>query len=184
MPKGIDWDGKIIKSATWTDSLGTNYLLITQTGAYPIEPRTNRNCDDDYCNSAELYGYHYVDDGNRVRRLWKIQDFVKGCSYDITLDYLQGSLEITDLDSDGISETSFLYRLACRSDVSGADMKLMMHEGTPKYAIRGSTRTPYEPGEMRIDPAFNKAPARFQEYAVERWKLFEKEFFEFINSNQ
>lgn len=185
VPKGLELDGRIIKSATWTDKLGVNYLFITESGIYPVDAKTERNCDDEsYCNSAHLHGYHFVDNGNGPQQLWKIHDYINGCSFDITLDYLQGSLALTDLDNDGINETSFLYRLACRSDVSGADMKLMMHEGKPKYAIRGLTRTPYEPGEMRVDPSFEKAPASFRSFAVERWRLFDKEFFEYFDGNQ
>lgn len=179
LPKGIKWDGRIVEAVSWSDNLGINYLIVTETGDFPVDNRQDTYCSDDgYCVSAKLYGYHFVVDGNGLTPLWRIQDFIKGCDADITVEYQQGSLEITDLDADGLSETTFTYRIACRGDVSPADMKLLMHEGEEKYAIRGFTTTPFGKGEMRIDPSFNNSPQAFRDYAVRRWHELDKEFFD------
>jgi len=179
IPQGANYKGKLVRAIRWDDASGTNYLLLTLVDVYPVDGRKGKMCDDvSYCFTSELFGYHFVRHDARLSRLWHIYDLVKECSYDITLQFLPESLEVTDLDRDGVAETAFVYRLACRSDVSGAAMKLMMHEGKKKLAIRGSTMTPIEPGEMNIDPAFNSSSVIFRTHAVKRWKLFNKEFFD------
>ena len=51
-------------------------------------------------------------------------------------EFIKNAAVVTDLDQDGIAETTVQYKLACRSDVSPALMKLVMHEGETKYAHR------------------------------------------------
>ncbi|HET6229686.1 MAG TPA: hypothetical protein VFE05_06350 [Longimicrobiaceae bacterium] len=96
------------------------------------------------------------------------------CDFDLTAGFEPGSLAVTDLDRDGVAETSFLYVLACRSDVSPAVLKLIMHEGAAKYAIRGTTRPKGAGagGEMRPDAAFRTAPAAFLAFARHQWARF------------
>ncbi len=179
IPKGANYRGKLIRAISWDDANGTNYLLLTLVDIYPVDGRKGKMCDDiGYCFTSELFGYHFVRNKSRLKQLWRIYDLVKECSYDITLQFLPESLEVTDLDRNGVAETAFIYRLACRSDVSGAAMKLMMHEGKKKLAIRGSTMTPIESGVMNIDPAFNSTPVIFRTHAVQRWNMFNREFFD------
>ncbi|MCP3669754.1 MAG: hypothetical protein GY814_04870 [Gammaproteobacteria bacterium] len=179
IPKGANYQGNVVRAISWDDALGVNYLLQTLIDVYQVDGRKGKMCDDEsYCFTTELYGYHYVNNGSGLKRLWRIYDLVKECSFDINLQFLPGSLEVTDLDRNGVAETAFVYRLACRGDVSGSAMKLMMHEGKKKLAIRGSTMTPIESGMMNVDPAFNSVPAIFRTYAVQRWNMFNKEFFD------
>ncbi len=179
IPKGVNYRGKLIRAISWDDANGTNYLFLTLVDIYPVDGRKGKMCDDvSYCFTSELFGYHFVRNKSRLKQLWRIYDLVKECSYDITLQFLPESLEVTDLDRNGVAETAFIYRLACRSDVSGAAMKLMMHEGKKKLAIRGSTMTPIESGVMNIDPAFNSTPVIFRTHAVQRWNMFNREFFD------
>ena len=112
--------------------------------------------------------------------MWKINDFVKDCPVDLTLEYIDRSLVITDLDKNGIGESSFLYKMSCKGDVSSDDMKLIMHEDKNKYAIRGSmdlkmNGQELEKGSMKTDPSFDKAPPEFLEYARKQWNIFKTE---------
>lgn len=108
------------------------------------------------------------------QEVWRAKDFVTDCEFDLELDLLEGSIEVTDLDGDGAAEVSFLYRLGCRSDVSPLTVKLLMYEGATKYALRGDSRervgeNEFMGGEFRADPAFDNAPA-FLAHAKARWK--------------
>jgi hypothetical protein len=85
-----------------------------------------------------------------------------------------GRPRVEDLDQDGEAETTVIYTLTCRGDVSPAPAKLIMHEGKTKYAIRGESAyatPPGEPGEgtMAIDPAFDKVP-KLRDFAVKLWR--------------
>jgi hypothetical protein len=171
LPDDVRYSGKIIAGARWNDKNGVNILLITET------PEKGQSGDN---RMKELFGYHYVTGGGETKLLWKINDFVKDCPVDLTLKYIDGSLLVTDLDINGIAETSFLYRMSCKGDVSPDDMKLLMHEGKTKYAIRGQMKLTIKGegtygGEMKIDPSFDKAPDEFLDFAKERWNKYMEE---------
>ena len=113
-------------------------------------------------------------------------------------------MTITDLDADSIAETTVQYKLACSSDVSPALMKLVMHEGETKYALRGMMwyGSPEEkftvtekdanletlPGYKKTDEEYFKtwgryetekefatAPPEFLKHAQQQWMKFAKE---------
>jgi hypothetical protein len=170
LPAGLGIKGKVVDGARWKDQGGESLLLITETGAFPSPKPLNEGAVD-----AELYAYQFVRQGEAWKLLWKIQDFERSCDLDLTASYRRGSLTLSDLDQDGIAESAFLYRLACRGDVSPAVLKLMMHEGAAKYALRGLTTIPAA-GQtdevMTPDPAFKKAPAAFLTHATALWRQF------------
>ncbi|MBX7042716.1 MAG: hypothetical protein K1X85_07420 [Ignavibacteria bacterium] len=162
-------NGIPVAYAGFRDSLGMNHFVLTET--------EQENTGDGVA-SKYLYAYDFVE--GRIEVLWKINDFIKDCMVDVTLEYIDNSLSVTDLDKDGVFETSFLYKLSCKGDVSPDGLKLIMHEGPAKYAVRGVmdlqvTEYGLEKGEMVIDQSFNKAPVEFREFAVERWNMFKLE---------
>jgi hypothetical protein len=170
IPGGAGYKGRIVASAEWEDKNGTNIVLISETDLTP---------GNDDGQNKELFGYHYIVSGG-TSKLWQINDFVKDCPVDVTLEYIPNSLSVTDLNENGIAESTFLYKLSCKGDVSPDDLKLMMHEDDTKYAIRGETlvryktdgRTYEEGGKYTPDAAFQNAPAGFFEYAKEQWEKF------------
>lgn len=170
LPSGIKYDGKIVASAKWTDKNGDNYIIVTEG------EEKNQNGDE---RMKEMFGYQFIVKGDDSKQLWKINDFIKDCPVDITLEYMPKSLSVTDLDKNGIAETTFLYRMSCKGDVSEDDMKLMMHEGETKLAIRGSMKLKMAGetygGEMKVDKSFDSAPKEFLSYAKEQWNKYQTE---------
>jgi len=174
LPKGLGVQGEVAIAIRFHDSAGDNLLVLSQT---PIHPSGS---DPDF-RGAEVYGYQYLLKGGAWTQTWKIQDQVKDCPNDVTAAHLTDSLEVTDLDGDGLAETSFLYRTACRGDVSPCTQKLMMHEGATKYALRGTARievggTP-QGGDYEVDPAFKAAPPAFLAEARALWEANALETF-------
>jgi hypothetical protein len=169
LPSLIEYKGKILDGASWTDKNGDNILIITQTEVRTI------SADE---SEQYLYAYHYVNHEDGYTLLWSITDFVR--SYcDVNCDYLPGTLEITDIDKDGIAESLFLYKLDDRCDVSPIPIKLMMHSGGKKLVIRGSIGVDVGggqrvEGEKHIDAAFKTSPPAFKDYASEKWDKFVK----------
>ena len=113
-------------------------------------------------------------------QLWRTFDSVRECGEDVVLTHSPRTLAITDLDRDGVAETTFVYLLACRGGLDPADMKLIMHEGATKYAIRGNTDLrdsgfEYPAPRMALDPAFSRAPRSFRDFAVAHWNRFVRE---------
>lgn len=132
--------------------------------------RSVKKSGDDWQRSLTLD----VTDRVGKKLIWKARDFVEKCAFDATLTVDRDSVQITDLDGDGVKELSFLYSLGCRSDVSPLTMKLLMYEGSTKYALRGTSRervseTDSVGGEYEIDPSFTSAPPAFLELAKHTW---------------
>jgi len=133
--------GNLVEAREWTDANGLNLLLVTRT-AEQDEPPGPDEADD--ARHVELYARQYVRRQGKYELLWKLQDNVSHCPFDLTLDLLPGSTTVTDLDGDGQTETTLLYLQTCTSDVSPLGLKLIMHEGAAKYALRGNNVVQYD----------------------------------------
>jgi hypothetical protein len=168
--------GDIVDGARWRDANGENLVVLAETGELPAAGV----CDSDLpCRDAEVRAYHFARNGGAWKRLWLVTDFQRTCDYDLTASFVKGSLSVTDLDHDGVGESTFLYTLTCTSDVSPSTLKLIMHEGQAKYAIRGTTdvsaiigKSEYSGGERNVDAAFGRAHARQRSYALAQWDRF------------
>ena len=69
LPKEIKYSGKIINAVEWTDSVGKNIVIITETGIID-----SKNGDDN--KSASLYASYYKFSNNAYIQTWKVTDFV------------------------------------------------------------------------------------------------------------
>lgn len=180
IPSDIKYSGNIVTGKRWNDRNGENILILTKTNIKKVKPKHPEF--DEYEQECELFGYHYVSSGGSFTLLWKIQDFINKCPLDLTLDFIPNSLTITDINENGIAESTFLYKMACRGDVSPSDLKLMMHENDNKYAIRGTMHIKAdminEGGSYKVDKSFDSAPDGFLDYAKEQWKKFREERFD------
>lgn len=170
IPTGYDYTGSVMDGARWTDANGENVLLVSR--------REIAGTDDEFPeeNKEELFGYHYINNEGTIRLLWKIYDFAHN-----PCDGGHGLLSnviVRDLNNDGIAENAFVYNIQGSCDVSPIPIKLMLHSGSEKYAIRGNNKVQasMEPGaipdggEMNFDPAFNTAPPEFRTFADELWR--------------
>ncbi len=178
VPAGATYEGAIQHMATWEDKQGHHVLLLTRANDQLVE---STEWGDDVFE-AHLYGYHYVLKEGEAELVWDIHDFVKECPFDLWLEFVKQSLKITDVDKNGIAESVFMYKLACTSDVSPPDLKLMMHEGEVKYAIRGEAQIDYgngtvAGGEGTADPAFDNAPETFLDHAWKTWETFKTDAY-------
>jgi hypothetical protein len=185
LPAEIRYTGEVVAGARWLDNNGENLLLLCETGSFksPVPPHSKENPYKEWGRAAELHAYHYIMRNQQYTLLWKLSDYVKICPFDLEAAFLPNSLTITDLDDNGIAESTFLYKLGCRSDVSPVQLKLIMHEGKAKYALRGETSVPTgDPdkkfgGQKTIDPAFRRAPKVFLDHALQQWNAFVTEKF-------
>jgi hypothetical protein len=173
VPPGVAVAGRVEAARQWSDRTGENLLLLTRT---PETTAPDPDGDGDVLRSREMHAYHYVRQGAGYRLLWQTVDFVRDCELDLLLQIVPGSVQVTDVDGDGVAETSYAYLLTCTSDVSPLEMKLILHEGAAKYAIRGTTDLrPMDPRypapEMRVDPALQREPTLLA-FAERQWRRF------------
>ena len=174
-PAGVEVTGKVVDGFRWRDRSGENLVLLAETGEIPS--RAPVDCEEG-CRDGEVYAYHLVKSGAAWRQLWRVTDFIRDCDLDLKADFVAGSLQVTDLDEDGIAESTFQYTLGCRGGVDPGIRKLIMHEGASKYAIRGTTDISrmvgkeYGGGERNVDPAFDQAPAALRAHALAQWQEY------------
>jgi hypothetical protein len=162
--------GRVADGARWQDERGENLILLVETGAIPAGTPSCENCRD-----AGVYAFHLVATEGGWRELWRVSDRLTDCDLDLYAAFVAGSLKVTDLDEDGVPETTFQYTLACRTGVRPAVRKLVMREGDAAYEIRGTTdlrrlRAPAEAGGMmRVHPSFETAEPALRSFALREW---------------
>lgn len=174
VPAGVSIAGAFKAARRWTDRNGENLLILTRSA--DVGDSTLVRSGGEVIWSSEIHGYHFVGRGAGYRLLWQTIDFVRECPYDIFLDYAAGSLQVTDADRDGVAETTYVYNVDCMSDLSPAKMKLILHEGATKYAIRGTqdlraVSADYPAPAMQVDPSLASRPL-LRAFAVAQWQRF------------
>lgn len=169
LPSEIKTKGKVVKVVKFIDILGENLLVLTNTEPVHSLPKGSEAYD------IYVYGHRFVKKNGKFEQLWMIQDWVKECDLDYYCEFILPSVTVTDLNQNGLAETSFLYKTACRGDVSPAVLKLIMHEGATKYALRGRTLYVGEGGERTIDASFTKADKRLLDFAKKQWEKYKTE---------
>ncbi len=177
IPAGVSVKGKVTDGAKWTDSNGENLLLLSIVEPFRVGKASKDEPED---MDAELYATHFVKKDNGYTMLWDIQDYVRKCPLDIQCDFVPGALSVTDNDGNNIGESTVIYRTACRADVSPSTQKLIMHEGSVKLALRGTTSIDMEglkeQGAYKKDDAWKQVSPKLLAHAEAQWKKFEKEF--------
>lgn len=66
-----------------------------------------------------------------------IKDSIFDCPVDTDLNFISKSFELSDFDSNGFKEVSFLYNKYCRGDISGDDLLLFCIEKNKKWSAIG-----------------------------------------------
>ncbi|MGV3619417.1 MAG: M949_RS01915 family surface polysaccharide biosynthesis protein [Archangium sp.] len=162
--KLTDWKNGV-RELRFTDKAGEHLVKFV------LSDVKKKKSSEGWSKSRDLLVTHTIG----KKQIWQAKDFVQQCEFDLQLEVVDGSIEVSDVDENGQGEVSFLYRLGCRSDVSPDGMKLLMYEGPTKFALRGESKervseTEFMGGEFQADPAFDKAPAVFLDFATAKWK--------------
>ncbi len=206
IPSQIKIKGNLLIAKKWQDKNGENILIVSRKG--PLKETSYEfefSGDERY---AELFGEQYIKKADKYVLLWNIYDFERNCPFDLYLGLLPSSTSITDLDNNGITETTLIYKLTCRSDISPSIMKILMHENSVKMGLRGimamrgndkNKETDFEPNMSKIDTTglnefeqilelygryenekdFKGKPIEFLDFAKSQWlKFIEKDEFE------
>ncbi len=205
LPAYIKFRGKLNEAWQWTDKLGENILITSFVEPYDDKEKNEYGEEG---QSAQLFAAQYVKKVGVYLLLWSNDDREKSCPFDITCRFIKDASTVTDLDKDGVAETTIQYRLACRSDVSPAAMKLIMHEDSAQYYLQGlswikvseedkftvtekdanletlpgykKTESEYMKtfGRYESEKGFAGAPPEFLAYARQQWLRFVKEIFD------
>jgi len=130
IPQGAYFKGKLIDAYTWFDQNGENLLVNS-------EKIWEEQDENDYTVlSGTIYSVHYLKTDSGFFSLVETVDRINACDLDLTIKFKAPPI-IQDVDVDGIAEVIIIYIKTCRGDVSPATLKVLMHEGTDKYGLRG-----------------------------------------------
>lgn len=173
LPAGIQTTGKLVQAVSWHDKTGDNLAILTQTGEQWDKDEQGRQADT---RSARLKAVQLRKDGERWKTVWAVNDAIEACQVDVVCAFVKNTLEVTDINDDGVAEVSFVYRLGCFGGMDPWGQKLLLVEDGRKYALRGET-TMREAGGvygggMKPDPAFKHAPAGFEAFARKKWQRY------------
>lgn len=170
LPAGVKKvSGKPERWVSWQDSKGDNLAIFSsETKEKPLK-------DGEVLTSKALYVTVLSGKNGKFKRVREVRELANACRFDLTNEVRETSVQVTDLDNDGIGELTFAYVTGCRSDVSPQTMKLLVLEGPDKHILRGSTRI--NPGDGWIGGEFKpefgkKAPPSFLEHATRVWTRF------------
>ncbi|MFZ4930069.1 M949_RS01915 family surface polysaccharide biosynthesis protein [Chryseobacterium sp. Mn2064] len=174
IPKPLEYKGNFKEGFRWKDKTGEYIVVTSETGIYRNESSSREIGDS---SDAEVFASCYS--LGTHQQIWKVNDFVKDCPVDIVAEFTKNSLAVTDLDKNGTAEIWMTYKTVCHGDVSPSNMKIIMYEGTNKFAMRGESRLQYgiddnnkplfEGGKYTFDKAFKEGPDVFREYAEKMW---------------
>ena len=162
-------EGDIIKTLPFRDRSGDNTLVLSG--------RATRNSDGS--SKGEIFAYRFLRGADgAAQQLWRVRDFEEDCEFDLLAAFYMNRVAITDLDKDGTSEVWLPYALGCLSDPSQHPMKIIMYEGTQKYAMRGLSRSLGGPAGDggTMDAALRSGPAVFRSYAQKLWQNIDRDY--------
>lgn len=161
LPAGIEARGSLVSALAWRDASGERVAAFWRKHN---QRQGSARLQVDLWSAAP---------GRPSAIVRSVKDAVLDCEFDLTAEFVEQALGVTDLDRDGVAELTFAYRTGCASDVSPVTLKLLLLEGKQKYIVRGSTRVDVGPGERvggdkKIDPALARVPP-FREHALRVW---------------
>lgn len=177
------FSGEQIISLGWKDNRGQNVIILSQVWEQ----------DGDYSEST-IYANHYADENGEMELVRQVTDYIKDCEFDAVLGFLADPI-ITDIDGNNRAEITLVYKMACKSDMSEDDMKVIMYEDDQKWGLRGYNWLVYpdenvpedfdpnmentaaedkndwmfERGKYKNDDDFDNAPEGFLEHANKVW---------------
>lgn len=141
IPKYLDFRGTVVEALRWTDEASEKILVQTITGQFNRKDYEENSKEFLIQDKSELYVYLFErkESGDKFNISWKIHDFTECFGVDLFTGFIPKATTITDIDNDGITEVTVPYVLICRGGMDPGTMKIIMYEGSEKYALRGST---------------------------------------------
>ena len=167
IPKSIRYKGHIVVAAKYSDVEGEHIVIASETGNVDVK------IGGETFQKADLYAYNYLVAGDNYVQKWQLHDYAMVCPVDTKAIFLPNTFAVTDLNKDGKAEVWLMYVTGCRGDPTPGAMKIIMHHGQQKFAVRGESQihimNTTVGGEYEFDKAFKAGPAVFRHYALTLW---------------
>ncbi|HLP51639.1 MAG TPA: hypothetical protein VK154_12200 [Chitinophagales bacterium] len=143
-PDYTPWQGTRIAQAKWQDLRGNNVLILSARPQFLwsiTKPELKKFAkNEDETEAAEFFAVHYIynNDSARWKKHWNYYE-VKLADYDISIDYIPGTLIITDIDSNGLAESAFSYSSCIGTQALDFNYSgtMIFHIDTTEFKIKG-----------------------------------------------
>ncbi len=159
-------DAIVERIVTWTDAEGHYTAVFASTS------KTGQKGDSTFYSKV-LYVTTFLKKDSGWKKVQAIKEAVQPCDLDMTARFIEGSVEVQNLDEDGDGELTFGYVTRCAGDVSPLSMKLLTLEKDKKYILRGETVVDVGNGELvggSYKADFGKAPKVLLDHAKVVWE--------------
>jgi hypothetical protein len=135
---GLPVQGKGVAAWGWTDTNGRNLFLAT---------KTVDKTEAGVVRAATLHVYHVAGlDGRPKMLLTPLRDpGVPNCDVDFGLDFVPGSIQVSDTDGDGYGEATVGWWFLCAGDPEPERIKLALVTKGTYYILRGTGQRAGEP---------------------------------------
>jgi|1186.fasta_scaffold40965_2 hypothetical protein len=135
---GLPVQGKGVEAWGWTDTNGRNLLLATK-----VVDKTEAGV----VRAATLHVYHVAGLGSRPKMmLTPLRDpGVPDCDVDFGLDFVPGSIRVSDTDGDGYGEATVGWWSLCAGDPEPERIKLALVTKGTYYILRGTGQRASDP---------------------------------------
>jgi hypothetical protein len=127
---GLKATGSPVDAWSWTDTNGRNLFVTTKS----VDKR-----EGPVVRAATLHVYHAAGLGRQPRMLLTpLRDpGTPNCDVDFGLDFVPGSVQVSDTDGDGHGEATVAWWSICRGDPGAERLKLALVTKGTYYILRG-----------------------------------------------
>lgn len=181
LPKELKFKGECIEAKNWSDINGENILLISRLGPYTAPSKAINGA---LASNIELFAYQFLLAGSKPVLLWEFSDSVKNCHVDMFMGLLPNSTIITDLNKNGLTETTIIYRKSCRGDVSPSDMSILIFEGKKLYRLKGQMYSRDALGKPDESFQCDLSKSDLEKYNKKTFEYFKAQIGRYENENE
>lgn len=166
LDKHMTYKGTFKDGLVWKDESGENTVFLS----YDTNEKESKR---------DIYVYQYRVVDGKCSLVWDIQDF-SGALCEMT--FVGSSLQLIDLDRDGILEVCFMYQNVCDGNDPFTTKLMLLHNGA-KIAIRGKF-SPEDNAEIEknVDPSVAKYAPIFKNFMLMNWNEFKASEMEYAKS--
>jgi hypothetical protein len=132
-------NGDLVTARMVEDHTGTHILLLTSIGSASRERPSHRRTE-----RVDLRASYYRKVNNLANigtwtEDWNIKDAVDCPGLDSSASFFASHVTVTDLNKDGVAEITVPYKMFCGGGIDSATIKIIMRQGSEKYALRGDS---------------------------------------------
>ncbi|MEO7425616.1 MAG: hypothetical protein ABI036_10545 [Fibrobacteria bacterium] len=160
--------------AKFKDRIKANFSFDDKVGRHTLVLTKDSTRSKDGSEKIEIQAEQYLSKGPTWNLEWAIKDYQVCNGLDIAADFFTSLTSVSDLDENGVAESSVAYHISCSGDVEPETIKVVMRQGKEKFAIRGESLVqikgmPPEGGTFVLDRKLEAKPV-FKEHLLAIWK--------------